>query len=302
MKSPTFLSAAWVSLAMGPQQLKLISVRQTKKKIIIEQVLTINYPTPIIVDGRVKRFDVLNACLKAYVSQYHLKGLPVIISFPVSLVRMEKIWVARSLSLEAIERLISRRIEEDLQQPQAELAFDFGESKVQGTKMEISFVAARKDYIVDITDCIISAGLRLKVIDIDVQCLNRLLPVEEIVTACVHISEGEITFLLTNAGEIIFYKQWHHALLSLPIEEQLYQQKTLCCEALKIPIIKKWFIFCDKNDEDRFKDLLTEEELIFLKLPHLFTISPKVDKDFFAAHTAKFAFACGALKRVLPIW
>lgn len=304
MKHHPFSKLRWVSLDVQPNQLKFITAWQKKDKCIIEQAVTLNCPAGIFQEGLVKRFDVLSAFLAEQISHYGLNNLPAMINLPAAIVRMEKLSLPAGLSVEAMEALICNYVQRDLPQRNENLAIDFTEAgKMSDHLIEVSFAATRKDYITNMNDCITAAGLRLKVIDVDVHCLKRLLPIEKTISACLHISNQQATLMVCSEAEIIFHKQWT---MTMPgnVIEQLPQQLALCYAALGVRVIRKWFICCEEKYQQQIieKKLFSENELSNLQLSTLFTLSPSVDENFFSTRAADFAFACGAVKRMVTAW
>lgn len=304
MQCNPFLPNKWVSINVAPHGLSMIGSKRNKQAYLIEQAILIGFKENIFLDNKIKRWDILSSYLIDQVEAYGLQGLPTIVNLPANAVRMEKIQLPKGLSDKAIEAEICRYVQRDLNKRNEPLAIDFSLLPSSSSSViEVYFAVARQEYIDHLSDCIKTARLNLKIVDVDIYCLKRLVATSQSLYACIHISKQGITLLVCNLKEVLFYQQWKlHSQSGLiaSIEEHL----AMCYAILGKISIEEWFIDCTEKIflEVIKAAFLFQKKVERLCLLRLFTLASNVDKDFFSLHAEDFSIACGSVRRMVPVW
>lgn len=306
MKYDFFSSTKWVSLEIQAKQIAMLVVCPSKAKPIIEQALIINLAPHIFLDGSIKRFDLLSACLAEQVLNYQLKQLPAILTLPGNKVWFQSLLLPKAVSTKVIETQIFNHLAHELKQPNDVFAIDYAVAReIDAKQVEWNVVATQKLYLTDMRDCLNAAGLRLKVVDVDRYCLARLLRQEKMLCACLHLAQEIVTFIVVKNNELIFHKQWAISLAAGSFQAQIEREQKLCYALLNVKAIKKWYLLFDRDDYKKEllnSDIFKEIALCDLPLQELFNFSSHVNQTDFAQHAVEFACICGAIKREMPKW
>lgn len=310
MKCNPFYPTKWVGLDIKPQALRLIAARRIKDKLLIENVIYAPFQTDIYLGEKyIKRFDVLANLLAEQVQDQGLQGLPAIVYISAELVHMAHIELPIDLSIEALKTEIHHYLADDFIEQKDDITFDFSVLAHHDPQMvNVHFVVTRQSYIKQLTECIKMAELNLKVIDVDIYCLKRILPIHadsqrHLINACIYIHAGLMMIIFCNATEIIFNQ--HGAITTTAAGIALIEQAINCgLNSIKPYAIANWYICCNENYQQFILEaaLLESEIINWINLQDIFTLTANADRQCFSKDEAGFALACGALRRSIPSW
>ena len=132
-------------------------------------------PSGIFTEEKITDWQKLNFCLAELVSEHRLNGMAAAISVPSTLVRMQTIHLPAGLSDADVEAEIYLHLQRDLPGMKDELHLDFTVLPQQAGFNDIFFVAIRNEYNSQYIDCVQTAGLKVKIVDVDVLALERSL-------------------------------------------------------------------------------------------------------------------------------
>lgn len=110
------------------------------------------------------------------VREGQLEGQPVVVSLPASGVKMQRIHLPTNLQTYAIEAAIQGRLRQDMPGLAETICVDYVSMPSDGiNKNDVFFVAARQALLADYVDCVASAGLEVKIVDVDIYSMCRAL-------------------------------------------------------------------------------------------------------------------------------
>lgn len=215
MKLNPFRARPLIGLDIQPHGMRLVQLRQIKSSYLVEQAVFSPLPEGLFNEGKIKHWEIIREKLANIVHQLNIKGMIAAVVIPAGLVRMQQIHVPYGLPEIAIEAEIKVQLEKDFPGFSDTLLIDFNivnmkESGYSG----IFFVATRQEYVSQYVDCIRSAGLSVKIVDVDVYALKRVLAVassqsqaEEVRSLICYINRVASLILFTSS-EIISHHQW----------------------------------------------------------------------------------------------
>lgn len=298
----TFVPKSWVSINVNPTHLSLIVFKKLFMKEWIDRALLISLHESIYSENIIKRWNVLAQLLKEQVMRFKLEKLPTIINLPAQLVRIDKLLFSADPSPQHIESVILDRVKRDLNHSQENIALDYVKCALAKDQYEVKFVAAKQEYITHFSDCLRAASLDLKIVDVDIFCLQRSLMFNSLTVACVHADCSNITFILTEAHDLLFYKQWPRQ-QTTTLLAQLHHYLAMAYAALGPLDIKTWFVSGDEQFQVEVRETKVAPIHQFhqIKLASSFQIKT-ANAPCLINNQSEFVFACGALKRQLPTW
>jgi Tfp pilus assembly PilM family ATPase len=197
-------------------QSRAIRLTRLNKKCMdkIEQLVERALPENVFTEGKVIQWDILRTHLSQLVIEQHLHGLEVAICLPANLVRMQRISLPSGLSETEIATEIRIHLQRDLPGMTDALCIDFSVLDRNKNVSEIFFVAMREEYLLQYTECVEAAGLRVNVIDVDVcaitRAANRVLPVliPNKAYALLYVTDNDAFLVGFERETIAFHQYW----------------------------------------------------------------------------------------------
>lgn len=168
-----WVKPAMLGIDIQPEAIRLAQLQQKRNKYYSQRLETIALPEKIIEEGKIKHWDRLTETLYRAIEVMELKNLPAALAVPVSLVRINKLSLPRQLSDEALESEINSHIHRELPGMSAGLCFDYDRIAASRSTQEIHCVVIREDYLSRLVAAVTSAGINVKVVDVDVYALQR---------------------------------------------------------------------------------------------------------------------------------
>lgn len=164
-----------VGLDIRPQGIWLMQLKRYGKKFQALQMVALELPENVFMDGKIRQFEMIERLLKEHVIKMKLRGLATAIHIPVNLIREQTIQIPSELSPVAIQQEIKMQLEKDFPGLNDALAMDFIVEKAElAGYANIHFVVTREEYISQYVSCINSTGLTVKIVDVDTYALKRL--------------------------------------------------------------------------------------------------------------------------------
>lgn len=245
-------------------------------------------------DGHLKHPAALKQVLQTFVNHHQLKGLRVALSIPAHLTIMQRIKVPIGLQNDHIFTEIKTHLKQSLKVTEP-LAIDFTcLAEDEDATIHVHYTAIRANHLIPYAKVIVECGLQLKIIDVDIYALKRVVnafakqPLTDI-NAALHIGEHLATFILFNNVEILNYATWD-VIDPNHMSKQLLKHLQLAVLA-KQPI--NHFIICSQN---KFSPQLDCSGLYanceYLQLP---SHSPSLSTNL-------LLFAYGVAMREVPLW
>jgi Tfp pilus assembly PilM family ATPase len=159
-------------------------------------------------------WDVVRSYLTEFVMEQRLNGEEVAICLPAHLVRMQRISLPIGLSEAEIAMEIRLLLQRDLPGMKETLCIDFKILSQNKDEIDIFFVAMREEHLLQYVECAEAAGLRVKVVDVDVFAITRavsgdlpLLRMKER-HALVYFIDNSVTLVGFDAEIILFHQYW----------------------------------------------------------------------------------------------
>ncbi|OGT35574.1 MAG: hypothetical protein A3F11_00080 [Gammaproteobacteria bacterium RIFCSPHIGHO2_12_FULL_37_14] len=317
MKS-IFSRPVMVGLDIQTNGIHLISLKKSKHTFFINHVAAQDFGTqPIYEAGKIKYWDALTSLLADLVKRMDIQGMPASINLPANLVHMQRIQLPIGISDQEIESEIYANNQRDW--PSKDRLFlDFSKklSKATATdSLEIFFALTYRDYLSQYIDCVCSAGLQVKVVDVDiytwVRVVNYILKKshdndripfiykKDQVNALIYITLTKINLVIFHS-EIIVYQSWD---VSESIEdwEQINNKISALFTSITVNIYK--LMMCGTH---RHLSLLVNHLTQSLQVPvcfsNLFTYFKSVDDCDRKYFSADFLTACGLAMRENGAW
>jgi type IV pilus assembly protein PilM len=308
----SFSAPALVGLDIQPDSIRLVQLKKTRHGFLVEHVAAIPLPSPILMEGKIYHWDVLHAALGELVQALGIKGMAASIHLPARLVRMQQMQLPLGLSEAEIEAEIHTKMQRDLPGMTDALCIDFTLSTQKNRDYyDVFFTAARQQYLSDYTACINATGLRVKIVDVDMYALQRVVcfafpptATTNDVNAMVYVTNDMAAFVVFHAQKMIFYHHWDLSeatdfLPQLNSKIQLYlatdQQNTI-----------HKLVVCGA---DHYFGGITNTTLppwtVELCYPRPFarmTLASHLNAQFIAANETDFLMACGSALREVPVW
>lgn len=207
-------SPLMVGLDIQSDEMKLLQLRHAKTGYIVENYGVVPLPAGVIVDGKIKRFDQVQAALIALVQRTHSDGCATVIALPASNVIIQPIKLAAYLTEQECEVEITSHISRYLPGVTESVGIDF--VKLPGSDRDfqsILLVAARQEQLQTYITLVEQAGLRPQVVDVDSYALLRgakLCRMAENAEpfALIDVGVSLTQLLVAHQQQIIFMQHW----------------------------------------------------------------------------------------------
>ncbi|EKD69886.1 MAG: hypothetical protein ACD_46C00709G0006 [uncultured bacterium] len=209
------LTPIFVGLDVQLDGIFLVAARKHWHSFCIEKVAWTALPEGVWTDGRIRKWEIFREIIADLVQENHLQGTIASLCLPMQMVRVKQIQVPTGVSDEAIRAEIFSALERDFPGMKDVLSIDFTVlAHTSDAYQTVSFVAARQDYLMEYTEVAQAAGLNVKVMDVDLYSLQRLLkklmPMPEKkqkYLALYFMASSAIVFGF-DQKDILFYQQW----------------------------------------------------------------------------------------------
>lgn len=155
-------------------------------------------------------WTALQELLGRMVRTLGLEGQPAVVSLPAGGVRMQRMPLPVNLPSYAVEAAVQGRLRQEMFGLAGSVCVDYAEL---APDKEVYFVASRQELLAQYVECAASAGLEVKIVDVDVFALQRavshLYPEPEAgdhVTALLMRSEQSIEWIVNDKHTILLHQ------------------------------------------------------------------------------------------------
>lgn len=212
----SYFSPPLVGVDVQPDGVRIAQLKKSRQAYQAQHMAMSKLPQSVFYEGRITRWDILSVVLTELVQALRLEGLGAVISLPVNLVRMQELQVPSGLSETEITAEIHAEARRDLPGMTDALCIDYIElAQTNPAYTRVFFAAAREDYLAQYVQCINASGLKVKIADVDVYALKRVIdfvlnqaPIQHEVHAILYVTNGLATLIVFKAHEIIFHQCW----------------------------------------------------------------------------------------------
>lgn len=294
-----------VGFDIQPDYLRFVELGKNRSSYRLSRFGKHLLPAGIFSEGKIKRWENLQAHLEDFIEIYGLKNRSTAIHLPINLVHMQKIQLQKGLLVDEIESEISAHIERHLPGLTDALFIDFQAMPIKNSDQNnVFFAAVRKEFLFQYTECLKQAGLKVKVVDVDVCALKRavslaleLLQMPLATNTIVHIVNDLVTLIIFSKDEILFYQHWD-VNEPTPFWLQLKTRIDLF-QASYREISVKNIAFCGSAYQKKL-DLhhLTQYQFYY---PDLYS-TMKLPANFVESEGDEFLIAIGLALREAPKW
>jgi Tfp pilus assembly PilM family ATPase len=298
-----------VGIDIQSDAVRIIQLRKSRSGCFIEQAAISALPEGAVTEGKIRDWDSIGTVLNHLVENLGLAGLGAAICLPVNLVRMQHIYLPSGISDAEIEMEIRAQVERDFPGMNATLCMDFDVVKPkQGRDWKVFFVVSREEYVSHYVKCINSTELNIKIVDVDVLALQRILNFSVLdkpnkVKAMVFEVNDSLMLLLTDGYEILSHQQWSMR-DTTDLKSQLIDRIQIMLASVANGEIQKIAIYSDKKYH---QELLCHEKEHISSVYELdpwikFRINPHLHIPIHSENSANFLIACGLAMREAPKW
>lgn len=301
-----------IGLDIQPDSIRLVQLKPVRNRFMAERIAYAALPAGVFDYGKITRWDLISAALSALVEAADIKGHAAAINLPANLVRMQRIQLPSELTEEEVEAEIHAHMQRDLPGMTDPLCMDFRIAPTRNTAyMDVFFAAARQDYLSQYRECVNAAGLRTKIVDIDIYALKRaahfalqLDRLEEETNALVSVVSDSASLIVFNAQDIIFHQQWEVS-DKADFLGQLKNRMQVCLTAFQHLHIRKLFLCAARGYLNTLLDDLTPAWAFQVCCPNPFEqieLADTIDTSLVQSRPADFLVACGSAMRRAPLW
>jgi type IV pilus assembly protein PilM len=216
LKLSLFSQPSVVGLDIQSDGIRLIQLKKSKHQYHLEQLAISKLPAGLFMEGKIKQWDLLLSALSELVLQLDIKNQLTALSLSANLVRMQHIQMPAGMQEIHIETEIEAQVARDFPSMTEALCLDFVEKphKREGYS-DIFFIVARQEYLRQYLHCVNAAGLKVKMVDIDIYAMTRAVSQGLTPTintneaqAFLHVVNNVASFIIFNDQDILFYQQW----------------------------------------------------------------------------------------------
>ncbi|VVC76661.1 hypothetical protein AQUSIP_19850 [Aquicella siphonis] len=214
-----FTSPPLIGIDIQSSAIRIAQLKKIAGGYLVEQAGAADLPEGVMTDDRVRDWSCITEVLSKLVHTYGLRGLAAAVSLPVSLVRMQYVALPCGMPQAAIESEIHAQVQKDFPGMRDALCVDFkiGPESSAGDP-DVFFVAARREYVTQYMNAVNAAGLNLKIVDIDIHALERVLDMAAYgpglnreAHAIVYVIREAVSLLIFWNDEILFHQHWARA-------------------------------------------------------------------------------------------
>jgi type IV pilus assembly protein PilM len=312
LKISHLLSSSLVGIDVQPRAIRLVHVRKRRREFILESAVSRELAAGIVADGRIREWELFAEILTSLVHDHDLSGMTASISLPVSLVRMQCLSVPAGISDTLIEAEIKYQIERDFPGMTESLCIDFSVSgQRENESLDVFFIAARKEYLEQYVNCINSAGLRVKIVDIDVCALTRLfsycpemMMMQGEVCAIVVVSDDIVSLIIYSERGILHHQDWE-AGIGADLLTQVKTRMQIFFASRRDIVVHKLAIYCKNAVQQapvsHFHGVMSSR-ICHPDLSSIIKFGTRVQFDSGSEIFSGFLVACGVAMREAPVW
>lgn len=171
-----FKHKSLLGVSIRPCSINIVSVEKLKEDYEVQFMDEILLPQKLFSFDKIVDFHYVEKQLSKLVQKHNLQHQEVSISIPYSLAVASQTLIPKGLTENAIRRQIQMEVKQHIKEWDIELGVDFCiESTDREDYQLLRFVVVRKAYLQRYLQCMQSAALRVRNVEIDVVALTRYL-------------------------------------------------------------------------------------------------------------------------------
>lgn len=204
-----------VGLDFQLSYLHVIQLTQASSIYSIQNAEMIELPTAQLSHGKIMNWSGFGETLQKIVQKLRIKGCVTYVSLPAHLVHIQQLLLPKDLSDQEIEAAIYSEVQRSMPHQVEKLTLDYCSLPNKDERYQtIQFAVAKEDYITQLISAFKRASLKLKVIDIDVYALKRVLFYKfphlqnEVVVGVIYSLASFSSLLVFHQSQLIFHERW----------------------------------------------------------------------------------------------
>lgn len=209
MFSP-FKAPLQVGLDINAEEIRLLQLKPVRKRYFVENFAIASLPPGVVKEGKIIEFSNFTAVLERLVRETKTAGSHAAMALPANRVISKRIKLSAKLPPEEYEAVITANFPHYFPGLQDELCFDY--AVFAGTPPEALVVAARLEQLNSYIQAADRAGLKIKIVDVDIYALVRAArgyETTDSITGLLDVAPEITQFILFHQGEIIFSQHCH---------------------------------------------------------------------------------------------
>jgi type IV pilus assembly protein PilM len=209
--------AGCVGLDIHSDEIRLLHLSHAATGYTVLNHAILPLPELAIVEGKVKRFDLVQSALRTLVANTGTAGLPAAIALPANSVMIKRIPLAAGLSEWECEMEIQTNLPRYLPGMTEELYLDFCRlPAADAAEHDVLLVAARAEEVQMYIALLSDVRLHVKIVDVDSHALLRgaalsldtVLRQSTAVFALWDVGRSVTRFMIFQQAHILFVQQW----------------------------------------------------------------------------------------------
>jgi type IV pilus assembly protein PilM len=291
----------FIGLDIQADELRLVQLHRLKHTLLVENIGLIPIPRDVISEGRLQRPEQVTAHLHEWVESTPLKGTSAAIAMPAYCVISKRIQLFSGLRDIEREAEIAIHLKHYFPGIAEELCFDYVLLESEDTLHDhFLLVAARHEQLSCYVEAVENAGLKVKIVDVDIYALARNITKNE---TMVLLDIGTITsqFVVIYKNEILFFQQMMNRDLA-ELKNELKRVLQLCYSTHRFLKIKKIYLTGRADDFRLLASHIQNEFAIHVDFVNPFHnisfLNPK-DKEICLHSPSRMAVSCSLAIRGL---
>lgn len=161
-------------LDIQDKTIRLLQLRQTRKKIIVEQAVQIRLPAEFSHNEVTHQSQIISSHLKELMRLCHIKQLSAAVALPASFVISKHIQLPKELSGAELEAEIALNLNVYFPHVAESLCYDYVKlNSYDDLQDEVLLVAARSEQLTSYVKMIEAAGIQVHLVEVDYHVVER---------------------------------------------------------------------------------------------------------------------------------
>ncbi|HEX4044974.1 MAG TPA: pilus assembly protein PilM [Gammaproteobacteria bacterium] len=246
-KISPFSTPPLLGVDIQPDKINLMQLKKIKTIWHVECIASKHFPKTIAVQGKINDWQTGSVFLTELVKTLNLAGMAAAICLPAHLVMMQRLRLPRGLSHAAITTELEAYIRQHAPGFAKTITIDFMPvsmsvryAEIKSARaldeaaddlLDIFFTATCSTYLSEYIACLQTAGLQVKIVDVDVYALKRIfsqalsLAQQQEMNALLYANDDSVTYLVFDYHEVLFYQQWQQTEMQAGLTALLNEQQ-----------------------------------------------------------------------------
>ncbi len=203
-----FIPKLLVGIDIHPEEVRLVQLREIKKKIFVEHATVYPLEQGTIVDGKIANFKTLQMALRAISISSQTVGCAVAIALPIKYVFTKRIQLEKPYQKKLKKKEVHANLGSYFPEVKDALFCDYVMLDTLHAQ-EAFIIAVLYDQLKEYVRVVQEADLKVKIVDVDLFALSRAMQLYlthfiallDIDSSCAH-------FIVFQQGEVIFRHHW----------------------------------------------------------------------------------------------